>query len=294
MEHPFVTFVICIDKEHQVGIVKSMLKECGVKYELFVLAPFVFNENYISELNPKQVFSNFTCSAGELLSKIVLDASTSNFVIIPSPFIPKKHWAREQHRLFDNSTEQCMVVPYIDYLTELEPSHVLDGYFDLVNCYIPKQKNLLYGLHWYELGVFKANGSIIGDTIPECLVHYRMKVEGYWFALINLINITPVFHEVEINSKYLIHTPLRTLSAIEEIAYHDLPNYFDKANIKAQRFSFDFTATIGFRCETLSMKQLELLHEFCILKNVKYEIKTIHLVKEQRLGNNLFVFLFDS
>ena len=143
MEHPFVTFVICIDKEHQVGIVKSMLKECGVKYELFVLAPFVFNDNYIAELHPKQVFPSDFCSAGELLSKIILDASTSNIVIIPSPFIPKKDWAREQHRLFDNSTEQCMVVPYIDYLTELEPSHVLDGYFDLVNCYTPKQENLL-------------------------------------------------------------------------------------------------------------------------------------------------------
>jgi len=45
MEHPFVTFVIQIDKEHQVGIVKSMLKECGVKYELFVIAPFSFHGN---------------------------------------------------------------------------------------------------------------------------------------------------------------------------------------------------------------------------------------------------------
>ena len=64
--------------------------------------------------------------------------------------------------------------------------------------------------------------------------------------------------------------------------------------IDLKRFSYDFTATIGFRCEKLSMEQLNLLHEFCILKNVKYEIKTIHLVKEQRLGNNLFVFLFSS
>lgn len=294
MEHPFVTFVVCIDKEHQVGIVKSMLKECGVKYELFVLAPFVFNDNYIAELNPKQVFLSDFGSAGESLSKIILNASTSNIVIIPSPFIPKKDWAREQHRLFDNSTEQCMVVPYIDYLTELEPSHVLDGYFDLVNCYTPKQENLLYGVHWYEIGVFKANGAILGDTIPECLVHFRMKVEGYWLAFINLINVSPVFKKIEINNNYLIHKPLRTLSAIEEIAYHDLPNYFEKSKLKAKRFSFDFTATIGFRCEKLSMEQLNLLHEFCILKNVKYEIKTIHLVKEQRLGNNLFVFLFSS
>jgi hypothetical protein len=291
MEHPFVTFVIQIDKEHQVGIVKSMLKECGVKYELFVIAPFSFHGNLGFELNPKQVFLNDTCSTGEILSKIILEASTSNIVIIPTPFIAKKEWAREQHRLFDNSTEQCMVVPYIDYMTELEPSHILDGYFDLVNCYTPKKENLLYGVHWFELNVFRNTGSVLGETIDDCLVHYRTKVEGCFFPFINLINVAPVPKKTEINSNYLIHTPLRTLTAVEEIAYHDLPNYFLKANLKAHRFSFDFTATIGFRCESLSMEQLNLLNEFCIFKNVKYEIKSIYLSKEQRLGNNLFVFL---
>jgi hypothetical protein len=291
MEHPFVTFVIEIDKEHQVGIVKSMLKECGVKYELFVLAPFSFNNNYISELAPKRVFDTTIRSTGELLSEIVLESSTSNIVIIPTPFIPKKSWAREQHRLFENSTEQCMVVPYIDYMTELEPSHILDGYFDLVNCYIPKKENLLYGIHWYEHSVFKTTGSIIGETIAECLVHYRTKVEGCFFPFINLINIAPVPKETEINPKYLIHKPLKMISVFEEMAYHELPSYFEKAKLKAIRFSFEFTATIGFRCESLTMEQLDLLNEFCIFKNVKYEIKPIHLAKEQRLGNNLFIFL---
>jgi hypothetical protein len=294
MESPFVTFVINIDKEHQVGVVKSMLKECGVKYELFVLAPFSFEQNYISEISPKKVFSDFAYSTGELLSQIVLEASTSNIVFIPSPFIPKKDWAKEQYSLFDNSTEQCMIVPYIDYLTELQPSHVLDGYFDLVNCYIPKKQNLLYGLHWFELELFRTVGSVIGENLTECLVHYRMKVEGVFYAFINLLNIDPVYREVEINNSYLIHTPLRVISAIEEIAYHGLPDFFEKAKLRAFRFSFSFTATLGFRCDKLNMNQLTLLKEYCVLKNVQYEIKTIHIAKEQRLGNNLFVFLSES
>jgi len=294
MEHPCVTFVFYIDKVHQVNLYKSMLKECGVKYELFVLASFVLGSDQLSELKPNAYQNTETITEAEALTLFASEATTSNFVIIPKPFIAKANWAREHSFLFEKSIEQCMVVPYIDYLTELKPSHVLDGYNELVNCFSPLRDNMLYGVHWFETSVFKMYGAFLGSNFFDCLIYYRKKIEGVFFPQETLMNIDSVPKEIVLEEKYLVHKPLRVLSNIEEIAYHDLLSFFEKAQIKAQRFYFAFSATIGFRCESLNSKQVKILNEYCILKGVSFEIKAIQLSKEQRLGNNLFVFISES
>jgi hypothetical protein len=294
MEHPCVTFVFFIDKVHQVSLYKSMLKECGVKYELFVLASFVLGNEYINELKPNAYQNTEMLTEQEALTLFASQATTSNFVIIPKPFIAKANWAREHSFLFEKSIEQCMVVPYIDYLTELIPSHVIDGYNELVNSFSPNKENMLYGVHWFEISVFKLYGAFLGTNIFDSLIYYRKKVEGVFFPQETLMNIESVPKEIVLDEQFLIHKPLRVLSSVEEIAYHDLSNFFEKAELSAQRFYFAFTATIGFRCDSLNSEQVKKLNEYCILKSVKYEIKSINLSKEQRLGNNLFVFISES
>jgi hypothetical protein len=98
-----------------------------------------------------------------------------------------------------------------------------------------------------------------------------------------------VYKRQEFNKVNKLQIPLRTLTPIEEMAYHDLDNLLHEENLPAQKFIFEFSCVFGFRCMCLNKQNLEKIDWFATRFNLKYEIKSKFLNAEQKLNNNVWV-----
>jgi hypothetical protein len=170
----------------------------------------------------------------------------------------------------------------------------LNNEFELKDVLVPT-KDIYCGLTLVGIETVKMLGGFnLELSFDEAVTEYTLRAKkigqnnvvsfDFLTALLPQKNI-----EIIDSENLLVERKIREFSLVEEIAYHDLDNFFDKNNIEGEKFMFDFTGTFGFRCMCLNQNTLKKLNTFCTHFNLSFEIRSYFLSAEQKLNKNLYV-----
>jgi hypothetical protein len=267
------------------------LQFSGVRYELFIISELPdFNFEFLS---PKKVFLNE--SGSECLNEIVAHTSTPNFVFISEPFLCKKNWLKNLITL-KKSIQNCgnVILPFHSFIDNFEFTHTLNNSFEIQDVLVPI-KDIYCGVTLVGIETVKMLGGFnLELSFDEAIVEYTLRAKKIGQKNIASFDfITALSHQKNIeileSKSLLIERKIREFTPVEEIAYHNLDVFFENNKIQAEKFMFDFTGIIGFRCMCLNQSALENLIDFSNNYNLSFEIKSYFLTVEQKLNKNTYI-----
>lgn len=294
MNLPNATIVVSVNEKFKpyLNLLNENLKKSGARFELFIITNV--KDLDVSFLKPNKKYVCQDEEGSEYLNEVIRKPNNC-LVLISEPFLCQSNWLKKLIEFKDN-LHSCgsVILPFHSYIQDFELTHTLNNEFELSDVYaLPKPKYCGITLIGQEainlIGAF--NSELDFDSaIVEYI--YRLKKLG----IENFVSFefaTNIFEKKHLNefdlSNLQIERAIRSFSPIEEIAYNNLDSWFQKANLQAEKFMFEFTATFGFRCMCLNSYQLQLLQQFSLHYNLTFEIKSHFLSSEQRLQKNTYV-----
>ena len=293
MNLPNATIILSVNESFKpfLRLLNRNLQWSGVRYELFIISEFLdYNFEFLS---PKQVFLNENGS--ECINKVVAQTSTPNFIFISEPFLCKENWLKDLITL-KNKIQNCgnVILPFHSFINNFDFTHTLNNDFELEDVLV-LNKDVYCGLTLVGIETVKMLGGFNLDlSFDEAVTEYTIRAKkigqnnivsfDFVTALLQQKNV-----EISDSKNLLVERKIREFTPVEEIAYHDLDNFFYKNKIEGEKFMFDFTGTFGFRCMCLNQSALKKLDKFCIHYNLSFEIRSYFLSAEQKLNKNIYV-----
>jgi hypothetical protein len=294
MNIPNVVIVVSINQNFKpfLKLFNLALNDSGVRFELYVITELEKEE--ISFLKAKKIFHQKNTLGSEYLNEIITNQS-NYFVFISEPFLVEKNWLKKMIN-FKQKLLNCgsCILPFHSHIDNLELNLVLNNDYELSSVYTQKEDGYC-GITLFGQEVINAIGGFNCELdFNNAILEYtlRSKKKGFQnfvcfeFAT-NIFNKKKLFYNKNIT---VIERPIREFTTIEEIAYNNLDNLFATENIEAEKFMFDFTATLGFRCVSLDVKQINSIINFGNQHNLQFTIKSNFLSTEQRLNKNIYLF----
>ena len=294
--NPSCTIFLIVDESQKKDILvyQNLLNNCGVKYELFTCEKTpILPDTKI--LNPnKRYGKHYDFPKG--LNEAIYRSTTEYILFINQPFISEFDWLKDSLNFLANSEANCLIMPYVSYRKELYKTEYLNPYGEIMDVLVSETKpNDILGMHIFKKSVFYNMGGFIGyqkSNLEYCLIHYRKKIENVIVYNKFLKTIRDNDFSCEINNDFLQLQPVRDFTPVEEIAYHNLDDFFvNKLKANASKFAFDFQGVFGFSCDSLNHQQIKQLQTYCTHYNLKFEIKYASIEKENNIYKNLFVLM---
>lgn len=293
MNFPNATIILSVNKNFKpfLRLLFKNLQFSGVRYELFIISEC--EDCNFEFLSPKKVYINKNGS--ECINEIIAQVSSSNLIFISEPFICKVNWLKNFISL-KNKTLNCgsVILPFHSYISNLELTHRISCDFEIEDVYVTK-KNVFCGITLLGLETVKMLGGFnIELPFDEAIVEYNLRAKK--IGRNNIVSfefLTALFEHknIEISNclDIIIERKIRDFTPIEQIAYHDLDNFFIHNKLEAEKFMFEFTGVFGFNCNCLNQNLTKNLNKFCAKFNLSYEIKSVFLSSAQRLDKTLYI-----
>jgi hypothetical protein len=302
MELLIATFIVGVDDSFLpfLQVLKNNLNRSGVRYELLIACSVTQEIDY-HDLQPKRVVKTLDYqNEVEAFNYLLADVSTSNVFIIKDPFLASESWSKNYIGFKDSIYNiGLLTIGFTSFINNFTLTHTINTNFDLVDVYT-LDNNIYCGIQLYPIETISLLGGLNIDLeIRESLIEYG--VRALKMGLINVSNsnlITelksiPVSLPINPDTIDVSQIPIRPITNIEELAYHDLDNLLYDNNIKGTKFCFEFTATLGFRCSSIKQSDIDAIINFAMRFNLIFEIKSVFLSVEQKLNENVWV-LFNS
>lgn len=290
------TIILVVDNvlSQEITLYQNLFQNSGVNYELFTCSKHTPIDS-TKLLSPNLVFG---CSADfpKTLNTAIYQAKSDYILFLDTCFIAPNDWLKAYLIALEKSEANCLIAPYLCYLKDFSKSEYLNPFGEILNTYIAENKpNDILGVHIFNKNVFYSKGGFVGDnnfTLNECLIHYRKKLPNIFIDCNFLKVLKNNVFTCEIKKEFLSEMPLREFSHIEEIAFHNLPNFLHKVEIiHYKKFMLPYVGKFGFRCGQINSNQLKNLMIFCTHYNLQIEICTSFPEKENQFSDNLIVLL---